>query len=280
MEKKNHLLYDYLINQSAELTKAWQSLKHRSNESIQVLELPEMEKYYESEGSPYLSVIAEAVIGGTTHNRNRIKQWAITAAANRATLPLPLCDSLNRVGMFRNMIWQMIKQFVNETELEITVADIFRWESQINETIDYLSETFTKYYMNALVERLTHQAELIHELSSPLIKITDSVALLPLIGEFDLTRADYMTESVLRQSADFQLSTLIIDCSGIHSVDVEVSSRLFQMVKGLSIVGVETVLTGIRPEFARTSVNLGIDFSHIKTKTTLMKAIEDFQITK
>ena len=77
----------------------------------------------------------------------------------------------------------------------------------------------------------------------------------------------------IQQSADTQITTLIIDLSGVYIVDTMVAQRLFQMIKSLKLIGVRVILTGIRAEVAQTCIQLGIDFSTIQTENSVDRAL-------
>ncbi|MBD8847240.1 STAS domain-containing protein, partial [Priestia megaterium] len=66
-----------------------------------------------------------------------------------------------------------------------------------------------------------------------------------------------------------------LDISGVQIVDTMIVNNLFNLVQALRLLGIETTLTGIRPEIAQTSVRLGIDFRKINTKATLEQALEE-----
>jgi rsbT co-antagonist protein RsbR len=57
-----------------------------------------------------------------------------------------------------------------------------------------------------------------------------------------------------------------------------VADGIFKVIDALKLLGVETVLTGIRPEVAQTVVSIGIDFNNLTIKSSLQKAIEDLLI--
>src|SRR5690606_34990298 len=116
--------------------------------------------------------------------------------------------------------------------------------------------------------------ELITEMSAPVIRLADTIGLLPLIGEINTHRAQVIFEKALEQSARNKIQTLFIDLSGVPIIDTMVAHQIFQLIKGLKLIGVTTALSGISPNIAQTSVQLGLDFSDIKVFNTLTQAIE------
>lgn len=87
-------------------------------------------------------------------------------------------------------------------------------------------------------------------------------------------RAKIILESVLEQASRLRLTHLFIDISGVPVVDTMVAYQLFKVVDSAKLLGIETIISGIRPEIAQTVVKLGIDFSKVNTEHSLAKALE------
>nr|WP_285856992.1 STAS domain-containing protein [Mesobacillus subterraneus] len=99
------------------------------------------------------------------------------------------------------------------------------------------------------------------------------MAILPLIGEFDFDRSDHIMNHVIPKISELKIKHLIIDFSGIATIDAEVASRIFNVNKVLRLIGIKTMLTGIRPDLAINVINAGIDFSKLNTYGTVQQAI-------
>ncbi|MGD6847918.1 STAS domain-containing protein [Rossellomorea aquimaris] len=112
------------------------------------------------------------------------------------------------------------------------------------------------------------------------MKVTDTIAILPLIGDINSARAKDLMERSLSQGSALGLSYLIIDLSGVTVVDTMVADQLFKVVAALKLAGIQVVLTGIRPEIAQTMVNLGIVIKHIPTFASLHTALIQLQKQK
>lgn len=61
-------------------------------------------------------------------------------------------------------------------------------------------------------------------------------------------------------------------------MDQAVAEQLFKIVEALSLIGVQTVITGIRPEVAQLVVSQGLDFSGVAIKATLSQAMDEIFI--
>jgi rsbT co-antagonist protein RsbR len=117
------------------------------------------------------------------------------------------------------------------------------------------------------------QRAALRELSAPLLPISDSVVILPLIGSIDTQRAQQVMETLLEGVADHHADTAIVDITGVAVVDTQVANALIQAAQAVRLLGAQVVLTGIGPAMAQTLVSLGADLSSIVTRGTLQNGI-------
>jgi ribose transport system substrate-binding protein len=116
---------------------------------------------------------------------------------------------------------------------------------------------------------ITAQRSTIHELSTPIVPISDHILVLPLVGAIDTTRAQQIMETMLGAIAQQRAQVLIVDITGIAVVDTQVANYLLQSAQAARLLGAHVILVGISPEVAQTIVQLGIDLSSIITRSTL-----------
>jgi rsbT co-antagonist protein RsbR len=62
-------------------------------------------------------------------------------------------------------------------------------------------------------------------------------------------------------------------------VDTMVAQQIFNIIDALSLLGVKTMLIGIRPEVAQTMIHLGINFNEITVKANLEQALLGLNLT-
>ncbi|HEY3227689.1 MAG TPA: substrate-binding domain-containing protein [Roseiflexaceae bacterium] len=123
-------------------------------------------------------------------------------------------------------------------------------------------------------ETIATQRSLIQELSTPIIPISDSILIMPLIGSIDSARAQQVMEAMLEAIAQHGAQHMIIDITGIAVVDTAIAHHLLQAARAVQLLGAQVILVGIRPEVAQTLVGLGVDFSAITTRATLQAGFE------
>lgn len=156
---------------------------------------------------------------------------------------------------------------------DISIQEFYEWSRILNQNIDEIIEVFTEEYHQVTMIQLNAQKEMINELSAPIMPITDGIGILPLVGEIDTHRARTILESVLEQCSALKLSYLFLDISGVPIVDTMVAYQIFKVIDSTKLLGIETIISGIRPEIAQTVVKLGLDFSNVKTEQSLAKAL-------
>lgn len=97
---------------------------------------------------------------------------------------------------------------------------------------------------------------------------------MPLIGEFTDSRAIYLSTEVIPRVVDLNIEQLVIDFSGIHNFDTNVAQQIFRIRDVLQLLGIQPVLTGIRPVIAQTAVSLGINMNEMRTYGTVKEFLE------
>src|SRR5262245_59194290 len=122
-------------------------------------------------------------------------------------------------------------------------------------------------------ELIDAQQVALQELSTPLIPISDTVLVMPLIGRIDTRRAGQILETLLEGIQKHQADLAIIDITGVSLVDTQVAHTLLQAARAVKLLGAQVVLTGLRSEVAQTLVGLGVDLSDIVTRGTLQSGI-------
>jgi anti-anti-sigma factor len=113
----------------------------------------------------------------------------------------------------------------------------------------------------------------LHELATPMIPISDTIMIMPLIGTIDSRRAQQVLDSLLHGIARTRVTTVILDITGVPLVDTQVANALLQAAQSVKLLGAQVVLTGIRPEVAQTLVGLGVSLQGIITLRTLQLGI-------
>jgi rsbT co-antagonist protein RsbR len=115
-------------------------------------------------------------------------------------------------------------------------------------------------------ERVIHeQQEAMRELSTPVLQLRDHLLILPIIGALDSSRARQLTQQLLSAIRENRAKVVVIDITGVASIDRTVANHLVQTVEASRLMGASTILTGLSPEISQTLVDLGVDLGMMKT---------------
>ena len=123
----------------------------------------------------------------------------------------------------------------------------------------YTIEVFQKS-REAVIGR---QQEELLELSTPVVRLWDSILALPLIGTLNSERTQVVMESLLEKIVETEAQIAIIDITGVPTVDTLVAQHLLKTVAAARLMGADCIISGIRPQIAQTIIHLGIDLSEV-----------------
>lgn len=119
------------------------------------------------------------------------------------------------------------------------------------------------------------QQATIRELSTPVLQVRERLLALPIIGELDSQRAGQLTEQLLNAVRSNRARVVVIDITGVPSVDKNVANHLVQTVRACRLMGAAVLVTGLSSDIARTLVTLGVDLSMMDTVGDLQGGIEE-----
>ncbi len=125
-----------------------------------------------------------------------------------------------------------------------------------------------------LKAQTARQAQDIVELSTPVISVWQDVLVLPLIGTLDSRRTQECMEMTLIRLSEANARVLIIDITGVPTVDTMVANHLIRLAASVRLMGGRCVLTGISPATAMTIVGLGLDLAMLNTRSTLAEGLK------
>lgn len=117
------------------------------------------------------------------------------------------------------------------------------------------------------------QRAAIQELSTPIIPLSSSAVVVPLIGSVDTTRAQQLMEALLEGVATRGASMVIIDVTGVGTIDTRVAQALIHSARAVRLLGAQVVMTGIQPAIAQALVQLNVDFQGIVVHRSLQAGI-------
>jgi rsbT co-antagonist protein RsbR len=120
---------------------------------------------------------------------------------------------------------------------------------------------------------IEEQRAVISEMSVPILPLSETTLILPLIGALDSARLAHVRDRALQSVEQARARHLILDITGVPIVDTQVAQGLMQVVQAAQLLGCKVVLVGIRPEVAQAIVGLGFDLKGVETQSTLQSGI-------
>ncbi|MBT2646468.1 STAS domain-containing protein [Bacillus sp. ISL-34] len=273
MDKIDENLYRYILDNSSKITENWLALREKQSGSIYSIDSnEEIENLLREQNTLTIKTVTSALLEDKTAFIETMEQWATLVAKSRVESDTPIYEVLEALNKVRETYWAFITDYMLK-DTGITKETIIRWSQLINRAFDQLNREFTEQYYLLTKERLLAQQDLINELGAPVIPIVDAIAVLPLIGEIDTYRAKEILNATPSKCISKNVTHLFIDLSGVALLDMMVAQQIYQLISTLNLLGIQSTISGIRPEVARTSVQLGLDFSQVSTHSTLKQAL-------
>jgi rsbT co-antagonist protein RsbR len=122
---------------------------------------------------------------------------------------------------------------------------------------------------------IREQQAAIRELSTPVLQVRDQLVILPIIGAIDSRRARQLTEQLLNAIQANRARVVVIDITGVASIDMTVANHLVQTVTAARLMGASAIITGLSSEIAQTLVDLGVDLTMMQTVGDLQGGLEE-----
>ncbi|NHM31102.1 STAS domain-containing protein [Neobacillus terrae] len=263
--------------------------KDISNEWFDNIEDSDATSVYASKNSHIVKILREQNLDFVLHfNRLFIEEksqffktfdeWIVMIASDPEHMKTPIPNIIREFIRVRDIFLKYVRNFIDENKEKIEQSIVDLWNEMIIKAFDVAIHRFAEEAYKLSNRQLVAQQEMINELSSPVISLKDDRALLPLIGDIDTARAKMILENTLTQCGEKGVKHLYIDLSGVVMIDTMVAHQIFQLLKALDLIGVESTISGIRPEIAQTAVQLGLSFERVTIKSTLANALSTTKI--
>ena len=145
----------------------------------------------------------------------------------------------------------------------------------LSKAIDAFAIYTNEIFIAEREQVIDRQRDEMMELSTPVVELWDKVLTLPLIGTLDSLRAQEVMESLLQAIVDRQAEVVIVDITGVKTVDTQVAQHLLRTAAAVRLMGAQCIISGISPKIAQTMVQLGVDVGEVKTRSSIRSALTD-----
>ena len=178
--------------------------------------------------------------------------------------------SPSETAMFVFSLKQPLIEVLKRDSLQAQELSDGSW--QITLLLDKLGLYTIEVFQRSREAVINRQQEELLELSTPVVRLWDSILALPLIGTLNSERTQVVMESLLEKIVETEAQIAIIDITGVPTVDTLVAQHLLKTVAAARLMGADCIISGIRPQIAQTIIHLGINLSDVVTKATLADA--------
>jgi rsbT co-antagonist protein RsbR len=273
---RNPELHQFLLSKARNLTEEWYAALDKSEaEGVYASTDPDVIRKLKQQNFAFHEHLCEVYIKEETAFFEDFIDWIMEVATDTEHLNTPVHIILGEFLNVQEQYLDYIDQFIHQHQDKYTYEEITRWKRVLIKIFGQVMSKFVEENHKFAQLKLKSQQEVIYELSAPVITLQNKKGLLPIIGAVDTARARHLLEKTLVQCAEKGINHLFIDLSGLIIVDTMVALQIFRLIDALKLIGVKTTLSGIRPEVAVTSIQLGLDFNKLDITGNLAQALKE-----
>ncbi|MCM3575121.1 MULTISPECIES: STAS domain-containing protein [Mesobacillus] len=220
----------------------------------------------------YLSFLGDSIMTKDETTSKRLLEWSKQNGEREAAKGGRISDILFRYPPTRIVFIDKMAEI--SLRHGVNTEDLIWINKRVNNMLDIsINETVFAFERQTSQLMKEVQAE-VDILSTPVVPVQENVAVLPLVGKMDHDRARLIMERAIPLVANQKIQSLIIDFSGIVTIDATIAKHIIDIHNVLRLLGVDSIATGMRPELAQAAVEGGVDFSNISTFATVKQAID------
>ncbi|MEH7443828.1 STAS domain-containing protein [Bacillus sp. JJ1122] len=220
----------------------------------------------------YLGFLGETIKNSDETTPEALLEWSRNNGEREAAKGGRVSDIILRYPPTRLVFIDKMAEICLRHDLK--VEDLIWINKRVNNMLD-ISINETVFAFERQNSKLMKEVQdEVNILSTPVVPVQENIAVLPLVGKMDHDRATLIMERAVPLVAKQKIQCLIIDFSGIVTIDATIAKHVFDIHNVLRLLGVDSIATGMRPELAQAAVEGGVDFSSIKTFSTVKQAIE------
>ena len=147
--------------------------------------------------------------------------------------------------------------------------------AKLDRVLDAYEPAANRIAGTVAVSFVEERERVIRELSTPVLQVRERLLILPIIGVLDGQRARQLTEQLLRGIRSYRAKVVVIDITGVPTIDSTVANHLVQTVDASRLMGASVIITGLSPEIAQTLVTLGVELGKVNAVGDLQGGIEE-----
>ena len=125
------------------------------------------------------------------------------------------------------------------------------------------------------VTEIKRLEDAVREASTPVLRVREGLLILPLIGVIDSHRARQLTEQLLKAIRRERARAVVIDLTGVPSMNLTIANHLIQTVDASRLLGARVILTGLSSRAAESLVSIGVNLGQFVALGDLQSGIEE-----
>jgi len=165
------------------------------------------------------------------------------------------CDEFERVGKNGRQLW-----------IRASYNPIFDADGRPAKVVKFATD---------VTQEVQRRQIAMLEMATPVTQIWEGVLFAPIVGIVDSKRAVDIMDRALSCIAETRAKTMMLDIGGVAVVDTAVANHLIKVAKAATLMGCETIISGISPAIAQTIAELGIDLGAIRTRSTIEASLQE-----
>ncbi|ESU33861.1 hypothetical protein G3A_04265 [Bacillus sp. 17376] len=220
----------------------------------------------------YLKFLGDSIMNKDETTSKGLLEWSRQNGEREAAKGGRISDILFRYPPTRIVFIDKMAEI--SLKHDVNTEDLIWINKRVNNMLDIsINETVFAFERQTSKLMMEVQEEM-DILSTPVVPVQENVSVLPLVGKMDYDRARLIMERAIPLVARQKVQCLIIDFSGIVTIDATIAKHILDIHNVLRLLGVDSIATGMRSELAQAAVEGGVDFSNIKTFATVKQAID------
>lgn len=124
-------------------------------------------------------------------------------------------------------------------------------------------------------EVLARHQVVIRALSTPVLRLSERLLILPVIGDVDEHRAQQLTRQLIDGIRTHRAKAVVIDLTGVAQFDAMAARHLVGAVDTTRLLGASAILSGVSAALAHRLVAGGIDLERLRTAGDLQAGVDE-----
>jgi anti-anti-sigma regulatory factor len=192
-----------------------------------------------------------------------------TQAAGYAMADIPFSVWVEVISMLRTEAAAIVEDAFRDDEARRTGARI-----ALDLWLDGALGVFGDVFTSTMGDVIHRQQEAIRELSTPVLQVRPQLLIVPVVGVLDAVRLTQMETEVLAAVRGRRARVVVLDVTGVPSLEPQMAERLVRTVVGVRLMGAEVIVSGLSAALAQALVSEGAELAALRSVGDLQSGIE------